>query len=50
MQFYLVDADESDQVAQAYEIENTPTFVIFKNGSEIDRMQTTNEKALRELV
>ena len=43
MQFYLVDVDEGDLVAQNYEIEHMPTFVVFKNGSEIDRMQGASE-------
>ena len=50
MQFYLVDVDEGDQVAQAYDIEHMPTFVMFKNGSEIDRMQGASEQALREFI
>ena len=32
MQFYIVDVAEGEQVAQAYDIENMPTFVVFKNG------------------
>ena len=29
MQFYLVDVDEGDLLAQNYEIEHMPTFVVF---------------------
>ena len=50
MQFYLVDVEEGDMVAQTYEIEHMPTFLVFKNGTEIDRMSGTNESVLKDFV
>ena len=50
MQFYLVDVNEGDQIAEEYKVENMPTFIIFKNGEEIERMQGSNDQALKELV
>lgn len=50
MQFYLVDVEEGDGVAQAYEIDTMPTFVMFKNGNEIDRMQGSSESVLKEFI
>ena len=50
MQFYLVDVEEGDTVAQMYEIVIMPTFVIFENGTEIDRMSGTNESVLKDFV
>ena len=50
MQFYLVDVEEGDTVAQKYEIDVMPTFVIFENGAEVDRMSGTNEQVLKDFV
>ena len=50
MQFYLVDVEEGDMVAQTYEIEQMPTFLIFRNGAEIDRLSGTNEGVLKDFV
>ena len=50
MQFYLVDVEEGDTVAQKYEIDVMPTFVIFENGTEVDRMSGTNEQVLKDFV
>ena len=43
MQFYLVDVDEGDLVASNHDIEHMPTFIMFKNGKEVDRMQGASE-------
>ena len=50
IQFYMSDVNEGDDVAQAYDIEMMPTFVVFKNGQEIERVASGNEHSLRELV
>ena len=49
-QFYMSDVNEGDDVAQAYDIETMPTFVVFRNGQEIDRLASGNENTLRDLV
>ena len=50
MQFYLVDVEEGDMVAQTYEIEQMPTFLIFRNGVEVDRLSGTSESVLKDFV
>lgn len=41
--FRKVDVDANSQVSQACAIEAMPTFIAFKNGSEVGRLRGANE-------
>lgn len=45
-----VDVDNSGDVAQAYEVEAMPTFVILKDGKELDRVVGGDKKAILEMM
>ncbi len=36
--FYSLDVDESSQLAESYEIDCLPTFIIYRNGVRSDRV------------
>jgi thioredoxin len=38
IKFVKVNVDEEPEITQTYDIMSIPTFIIFKNGKEIDRM------------
>jgi len=42
-----VDVDEVPDVSQHYGVSALPTFLIFKNGKEVARIQGADEAALR---
>mmetsp|Transcript_8723 Transcript_8723/g.16709 ORF Transcript_8723/g.16709 Transcript_8723/m.16709 type:complete len:148 (-) Transcript_8723:120-563(-) len=48
--FYKVDVDDADDIAQALQIKSMPTFVFFLNGEEVGRLNGANPKALQEAV
>lgn len=37
--FYKCDVDENEEFAKEHEISAMPTFILFKNGKEIDRKE-----------
>ncbi|KAF2099094.1 DUF1000-domain-containing protein [Rhizodiscina lignyota] len=48
--FTKVDTEEQKQLAQTFGITALPTFLVFKNGSEVERIQSANAKALSDAV
>ena len=44
--FLKVDVDESEHIASKFNIESLPTFVLFKNGIEVTRIEGANLDAL----
>lgn len=48
--FLKVDVDEAQDIAQQYRISAMPTFVFFKNGEEVERIQGADYNRLKSLV
>ena len=48
--FYKLDIDEVSSVAHEQEIRAMPTFLIYKDGKEVERVVGSNEKALQEAI
>lgn len=48
--FLKVDVDESEDIAEEYDISSMPTFVFIKNKTKIDQLVGANYEALKELV
>ncbi|GBG32607.1 Thioredoxin [Hondaea fermentalgiana] len=48
--FVEIDVDELDEVSADVKVSAMPTFVVFKNGSEVDRLMGAHEDKLRALV
>jgi len=44
-----VDVDEVEDIAQDYQIQAMPTFVVFKGGVEVERMMGANKDKMEEL-
>ncbi|KAH9973314.1 thioredoxin-like protein [Lactifluus volemus] len=50
IQFYKVDVDDQQAVAQEYEVRSMPTFQIFKGGQKLDHLIGANTEGLRRLI
>lgn len=48
--FYKIDVDEVPDVAQELGIRAMPTFLIFKDGQQVEEIVGANEKAIRAAV
>lgn len=48
--FGVVDVDETRDVCDTCIIEAMPTFVLFKDGDEITRLEGANENKIREMI
>jgi len=48
--FAKVDVDEASEIAEEYEIQAMPTFLLFANGMKVDSMAGANEAKLREMI
>lgn len=48
--FLTVDTDENKNIGGKYQIKSLPTFIIFKNGDEADRMVSFFDPALRAKI
>jgi hypothetical protein len=48
--FVKIDADARKDVAQAYLVLNVPAFIIFRNGSIIEKVQGANPVKLQQVV
>lgn len=48
--FAKVDVDEAQEIAEEYEIQAMPTFLVFANGMKVDSMAGANEAKLRALI
>jgi len=48
--FYKVDVDKSDEICSAAQISCMPTFLFYKNGEVVDRLEGASEPRLKELV
>lgn len=47
---FKVDVDVSPNIAQTYDITSMPTFVLFKNSTEIDRLKGANLNGLKSKI
>lgn len=45
--FYKVNVDDNEDISELVQIQAMPTFVVFKSGREVARVQGANEIALR---
>jgi len=50
LKMYKVDVDDLAEIAAANEIESLPTFIMYKNGEEIERILGANKENLENLV
>jgi len=48
--FIKVNADQTPATSQTYRIKGLPSFLVFKDGNEIDRMTGANPQGLQELA
>ena len=48
VRFYKVDIDEVSEAVEEYEVQAMPTFVLFRDGSEISRFAGANAQKLEE--
>ena len=48
--FLKVDVDENDETAEAYNIQEMPTFIFFRGGKKLTDLAGANEAKLRELI
>jgi thioredoxin 1 len=48
--FIKIDVDEFEQLVDACNINAMPTFIFYKGGKEVDRMEGADENALRTKV
>ena len=48
--FRKVDVDDTREVAQQLEVKAFPTFIMFKDGQEVERFAGANEEKLRAMV
>ncbi len=46
VKFYKVDVDEAEDVSREVNITAMPTFVLFKNGQEVNRLRGVNPDGL----
>lgn len=50
MTFLKVDNDKQKEISQAYRITNLPTFLLFRDGKEVNRVTGADPKKLQEMV
>jgi ubiquitin-large subunit ribosomal protein L40e len=50
LQFLKVDVDDAGEIAETYSISSMPTFILIKNGAEVERFEGADEGALRRLL
>lgn len=48
--FIYVDTDECKEIADNYELKEVPTFILYKNGIETNRMEGANKVKLNALL
>jgi len=48
--FLKVDVDELSQVAEKADVTAMPTFILYKNGKELDKVVGANTKALEAAI
>ena len=47
--FGKFDVDQAKDISQAVGISCMPTFIVFKNGNEVDRMEGASEQGIRDI-
>lgn len=50
MSFYRIDVDELEDLSETLEVDLMPSFLIFKDGKEIDRVKGANVRALEDMA
>lgn len=50
VQFYKVDVDEVEDVAQEVGIRAMPTFLVFKNGEQVNELVGANPPGLKAMI
>ncbi|TCP69598.1 thioredoxin family protein [Baia soyae] len=48
--FAMIDVDESQEVAQQFQVKGIPTFIVFENGKEVGRLPSRNAKTKEQVV
>jgi len=48
--FVKINTDQQKEIAQAYSITSLPTFIVFRNGKTIDKVQGADPKKLQAVV
>lgn len=48
--FYKVDVDENDDVAEKYDIQAMPTFIIFRNKQKLERSRGADIEKVKEMI
>ncbi|MBA4496204.1 thioredoxin family protein [Paenactinomyces guangxiensis] len=47
--FAVLDVDESRNIAEQYDVKGIPTFIVFRNGEEVDRLPSRNAKTKEQI-
>eukprot|EP00924_Labyrinthula_sp_SR-Ha-C_P001549 snap_masked-scaffold_18-processed-gene-1.32-mRNA-1 protein AED:0.39 eAED:0.39 QI:0/-1/0/1/-1/1/1/0/109 len=50
VEFVSVDVDQNQDIAQQYAIRAMPTFVVAKNGKEVDRFEGASPQLLEQMI
>ncbi len=50
IKFFKLDIDENQEMARKYKIESIPSFILFKDGLEKDRLVGANKVKLEAMV
>ena len=50
MKFYRIDVDELEDVSESLEVDLMPSFLLFKDGKEIQRVKGANVRELEDMV
>ncbi|MFD1038174.1 thioredoxin family protein [Virgibacillus byunsanensis] len=48
--FVLIDRDQFIDLCQEYDVFGIPSFIVFKNGKEVDRFVSKNRKSKEEII
>ena len=48
--FIKIDVDELEDLAGEYEVEELPTFILFKNGTKVETFKGYNEDSMKKAI
>lgn len=49
-EFAMIDVDESQPIAEQFNVKGIPTFIVFENGKEVGRLPSRNAKTKEQVV